>query len=839
MPTVPFSRRFRQKHPRSTRLLLLCLCFLFSFGSGFAYASWAMVCRAGRCPPPEALDGYEPRQTSKIYAADGRFMAELGLERRTLVKFDSIPELVRNAFLSIEDKRFYQHSGIDWQRVPGAVVADIKTRSFSEGFSTITMQLARNIFPERLSSEKSPIRKLKEAKVAMQIEARYDKNRILELYLNQINFGNGAYGIQTASQRYFGKSLKDLNLAEAATLAALPKAPARYNPRLFPDRAVQRRNLVISEMRNDSLVDPQAAREAQAYPLKLATRVETGEVAPYFVEWIRQQLDDQFGKQLYEQGLKVYTTLDLDLQTAAERALERQIRAIESGRFGAFPHKSYERYMAQANNNDQPESPNSPYLQGAFIAMEPRTGAVRALVGGRDFDDSKFDRAVQAVRQPGSTFKPIVYAGAIQNGRPMSYILDDSPLEIDMSGSSTWKPQNYDGGYAGKIPLRRALYQSRNVPTIRLGMELGIQSVIEEARRFGITTPIPGYPSIFIGAADVYPIEMVAAYTAFATLGNRSQPIAITKVEDNAGNTLWTPEPSSVPVMSQEEAWLMVSAMKDVVQRGTAAGSVGSQFKYPAGGKTGTTNDGTDVWFIGYTSDLVAGVWMGFDKPQKIKSNAQGGVLAAPAWTAFMNEVYRRKPAPRDWPMPSGIITQQIDVTTNMLASAYCPTSVVGKEFFIPGTDPYLQCDVHNGSTLYPDTTGLIGGVYPPGTYPPGTYPPTGVTTSSGGQIIVDTTRTQVTVPGTAGTIRPAGPPPRDTSRRLRDSAIFALPPRDSAVMRVTRPQDTTAARDSIRRDSIRRDSIRRDSIIRRPPDTPGTRPPRIPPDTTRPLLRN
>lgn len=817
MPTIPFGHRFRAKHPQFTRVFLLTSCFLFSFGAGFAYASWAMVCRAGRCPPPEALDGYEPRQTSKIYAADGRFMAELGLERRTLVKFDSIPELVRNAFLSIEDKRFYTHSGIDWKRVPGAIVADIKTRSFAEGFSTITMQLARNIFPERLSSEKSPIRKLKEVKVAMQIEARYDKNRILELYLNQINFGNGAYGVQSASQRYFGKSLKDLNLAEAATLAALPKAPARYNPRLFPDRAVQRRNLVIAEMQADDMVDISAAREAQAYPLKLATRVETGEVAPYFVEWIRQQLDEQFGKQLYEQGLKVYTTLDLDLQTAAERALERQIRAIESGRFGAFPHKSYERYMAQANDNPA-ETSSSPYLQGAFIAMEPRSGAVRALVGGRDFDDSKFDRAVQAVRQPGSTFKPIVYAGAIQNGRPLSYILDDSPLEIDMSGSSTWKPQNYDGGFVGKIPLRRALYQSRNVPTIRLGMELGVQGVIDEARKFGITTPIPGYPSIFIGAADVYPIEMVAAYSTFATLGNRSTPIAITKVEDNAGNTLWTPEPVSVPVMSQEEAWLMVSAMKDVVQRGTAAGSVGSQFRYPAGGKTGTTNDGTDVWFIGYTSDLVAGVWMGFDRPQKIKSNAQGGVLAAPAWTAFMNEVYKRKPAPRDWPMPPGIMTQTIDVTTNMLASAFCPSTVVGREFFIPGTDPILQCDVHTGSTLYPDTTGLIGGVYPPGT-----TPPTGVTTTSGGQIVVDSTRTQVTVPGTAGVIRPAEPLPRDTSRRLRDSAIFVLPPRDSALLRVTRPRDTTRVPDS---------------MTRRPPDTSRVRP-RIPPDTIRPPLRN
>ena len=491
MPAFPFSKRFRQQYPRVTRTLLLMVCFGASFGAGLAYASWAMVCRAGRCPPAAALQDYEPRQTSKLYAADGRFIAELGLERRTIAKIADIPPLVRNAFLSVEDKRFYQHAGIDWKRVPGALISDLKHRNFNEGFSTITMQLARIIFPERISRDKSLVRKLKEAKVAREIEHQYPKDKILELYLNQIYLGNGAYGIEAAAQRYFGKTLKELNVAEAATLAALPKGPERYNPRLFPDRTVQRRNTVIAAMRDEAIITPADAREAQAYPLKLATRVETGEIAPYFAEWIRQQLDDKFGRQLYEQGLKVYTTLDLDLQSAAERSLERQIRAIESGRYGSFPHTSYEKYMARANDEDNP-APNSPYLQGAFIAMEPRTGAVRALVGGRDFDDSKFNRAIQAVRQPGSTFKPFVYADAIQNGRPLSYLLDDSPLTVDMGSGSSWTPQNFEGDYVGKIPLRRALYQSRNVPTIRLGIELGVQSVIDEARKFGITSPDPG-----------------------------------------------------------------------------------------------------------------------------------------------------------------------------------------------------------------------------------------------------------------------------------------------------------------------------------------------------------
>jgi penicillin-binding protein 1A len=319
-----------------------------------------------------------------------------------------------------------------------------------------------------------------------------------------------------------------------------------------------------------------------------------------------------------------------------------------------------------------------------------------------------------------------------------------------------------------------------------LGLELGTQSVIDEARKFGLTTPIPGYPSIIIGAADVYPIEMVAAYTTFATLGTRAEPIAIARVEDQNGNTLWEPQSVTVPVLSPEEAWLMVSVMKDVVQRGTAAGSVGSVFHYPAGGKTGTTNDGTDVWFIGYTSDLVAGVWMGFDKPQKIKANAQGGILAAPAWSTFMNEVYRRRSAPRDWPMPADIVTRQIDVTTNMLATAYCPPAVVANEFYIPGTDPIQPCDVHVAPALYPDTS---GGVYPPtSAYPASPYPPGGMPDTS--RMRQPPGGTGSVVPGTAQPIRPGRTQPVDTSRRMRDSTIFQLPRRDT-----TRKPDTASVR--------------------------------------------
>ena len=689
-------RQFTERNPKLVRSVLLGLTFLVAFGGGVAFASWVLVCNGGRCPPVQILDTYTPRQTSKVYAADGRFIAEVGLERRTLVKISEIPKVVKDAFVLTEDKRFYEHSGIDWVRVPGAALRNLRAGSWEQGFSTITMQLARNVFPERISREKNLVRKVKEAKVARQIEQRYSKDKILELYLNQINLGNGAYGVETASQRYFGKSVHDLNLAEAAMLAALPKAPARYNPRRFPERAIQRRNTVIELMRRNGAISDADASLAKAYPLQLGSKTESGEVAPYFVEWVRQQLDEKFGARLYEQGLKVYTTLDLDMQSAAERALENQLRAIEGGKYGKFPHRTFEQLAARSANGDEAATPNSPYLQGAFLAMDPRDGSVRALVGGRRFDDSKFNRMTQALRQPGSTFKPIVYSAAIENGRTPATIIDDAPITLPQVAGDQWTPQNYDGKFEGPIPLRRALYMSRNLPAIRTGMELGEQTIIDMAKRFGITSTIPPYPSIAIGSADVFPIEMISAYSAFANLGVRTAANAIRRVENQKGEVLWEPQPVRAQVLSAPEAWLMVSMMKDVVQRGTAAGSVGSRFFVPSGGKTGTTNDGADVWFIGYTADLVAGVWMGFDRPQKIKANAQGGELAAPAYTSFMTEVYRRRPAPPDWPRPEGITTREIDKTTGELANAYCSADSVVTEYFIAGTEPIQECSPFN-----------------------------------------------------------------------------------------------------------------------------------------------
>jgi penicillin-binding protein 1A len=781
--------------------MLLGLAFVVALGAGLLYASWALICRGSQCPTIESLAEYTPNQTSKLFAVDGRFIAELGIERRTLVKFDEIPRVVTEAFVATEDKRFWSHAGIDWYRTAGVILKS-PVHGFSQGFSTITMQLARNVFPEQISREKNLVRKLKEAKVARQIEAKYDKKRILELYFNQIDLGHGAYGVETASQRYFGKSVRDLNLAEAATLAALPKAPSRYNPVRYPERAIQRRNTIIGLMRDGGKVSEAEASQARAYPLRLATKTEAGETAPYFVEWVRQALDAQFGKQLYEQGLRVFTTLDMEMQSAAERALERQIRAIEGGRYGPFTHQTYEHYIARREGDVGAGA--SPYLQGAFIALDPRNGAVRAMIGGRDFYDSKFNRAVQALRQAGSTFKPIVYSAAIQNGRPASYIVNDSPLVLNVEGQEAWAPQNYDLAFLGEIPLRQALYQSRNLATIRLGMELGEHSVISEARNFGITTPIPPYPSIHIGAADVYPLELISAFTAYANLGVRATPNAIVRVENQKGEILWQPTPTRTQVMSPEEAWLMVDIMKDVVRRGTAAEIWASGFHVPAGGKTGTTNDGTNVWFVGYTTDLVAGVWMGIDRPQKIKSNAQGGVLAAPAWTAFMSEVYRRKPPSPDWPKPISVVTREIDRTTGLLQTPYCPREVVTSEFYISGTEPTRDCDKHLAYTT-PELMPLDSFALPPATPPAdGLQPPT-----------------RVTPP----TIQP-GYEPVPSSQRI--PTVFDTTRRGPAIIRAPNPaQPAPTARSAAPAPApapVRRDTALRDSV-RRPPPADSVRP--------------
>lgn len=714
MASAPLNTLLRWWYtPRIRSNILTALAAMVMLGGGVIVAAWSRACTNSACPSIAPLVRvYDPAQASKVYAADGRLITDLGAERRTVIALDQISAAAVAAFVVVEDKRFYEHAGVDWVRFLGALyrttLYKLTGTGRLHGFSTITMQLAGNLFPEEISrQDRSLKRKLREMHVAFEIEHNFAKGKILEFYLNQINLGNGAFGVEAAAERYFGKTARELNVAEAATLAGIPRSPTRYNPRRNPDLAVERRNLILELMAAEGVLTREDAERWKAYPLLLSTRSDFSEVAPYFTEYVRQQLQTRFGSQLYKDGLRIYTTVDLDIQQAAERALARQLDEIERNkeRYGNYPRSTYADYLEQRADDTEPPA-ESPYLQGLAVVLEARTGKVLAMVGGRDFNDSKYNRAVQAVRQAGSTFKPIVYTAALRAGHPWSEITEDTPLSMEMMpGEPPWEPQNYDNRFAGPMSLKEAFYESRNIPAIRIGDDIGPQAVVGEAARFGISTPVPPYPSTYIGAASVIPVELIAAFTPFATLGTRTSPYGIERVEDRRGNVLWQPRPRSEVVMDSALAWLMLDGLRDVVRRGTAASTVGSQLgPVPAGGKTGTTNDGADVWFIGFTPDLVAGVWMGMDRPQKIMDNAQGGRLAAPAWTMMMKEVYERRPVPRAWPRPDGLRVAEVDRQTGGRFSPFCPKDSLSVESFLPGTEPKNYCPIHNpwGSGVNP-----------------------------------------------------------------------------------------------------------------------------------------
>lgn len=733
------------------RRLLLGLAGVVTFATVTLAAAWGFACAGDACPSLDGLGEYDPEQASKVYAADGRLVTDLGLERRTVVPLKEMSPAVVEAFLATEDKRFYEHGGIDWVRVFGAAKGIVLGGRFA-GASTITMQLAGNLFPEEINRrERSLRRKIREAKVATQIEARYDKDKILELYLNQIDLGNRAFGVEAAAQRYFGKSVRELNVAEAATLAGMPQAPSRYNPRRNPNLAVQRRNVVLTLLRDNGQLTRDELERWKGYPLRLSSRSDYSGHAEYFVEYLRQQLEARFGTDLYRRGLRIYTTLDLDMQLAAERALETQLQAIEGGKYGKFPHRSYAEVQDQ-RADDAGEGSRTPYLQGLLVTMDARTGQVRALVGGRDFTDSKFNRATQALRQPGSTFKPLVVAAAVEAGFPMSKIVVDDSFAFEaVPGEPLWEPKNYDLKFLGPMTMRRALYESRNVPLIKLGLEVGMDNVVTMARRCGLSGDVKPLPAVAIGAADVIPLEMISCFTTFATDGERALPQVVLRVEDAAGKILWQPQPRRERVMEPAPAWLVTDALRDVVRRGTAAGAVGAQTGFPSGGKTGTTNDGFDVWYIGFTRDLVTGIWMGFDQPQKIMANAQGGRLAAPAWAAYMREVYERRPLPGEFPRPEGLVAAEIDDGTGGLATPLCPKEVRFVESYLPGTEPREYCPAHGGQmfgTPGPTQSPLTGATQVPALRPPNAPP--------------------VPAPGgaPAGVMGGVGPPPRPNRPR-------------------------------------------------------------------------
>ncbi|CAN5788632.1 PBP1A family penicillin-binding protein [soil metagenome] len=683
---------------------------LISLGAGLGLGTWSAVCRD--CPSIAQIYVWEPKQSTRLLDRDGKLIAELFEERRTPVDLSTLPQHVPQAFVAVEDKRFYRHKGLDYRRIVTAALRNLVSARITGGGSTITQQLARNMFEQRIGFERAYTRKLKEARVAQQIEEVYSKEQILEAYINQVNYGHGWRGIETAAQHYFGKPAVELNPAEAAMLAAAVNRPGRYSPFINPEATLRRRNMVLSLMADqDYLADAEVAQWKQEPLPDVRHGTEVGQIAPYFVEWVRTTLESRYGPTLYSSGLRVFTSLDIEMQRSAQAAMDSGWARIE--RTPGYRHPTYVATMAE---EDRKERTETPYIQGMFVAMDPATGEIRALVGGRDFADSKFNRATQALRQPGSTFKPFVYYAAVHSGIPASQILYDAPLHIDMEDGSVYSPRNYDPGFRGPVSMRDALKFSLNTVTVRLGMDVGLETVAQTAREFGLRTPVYAYPSMPIGAADVVPMQLAEAYTVFANGGSRARSRPILRVEDASGRVLWQPQPEIEQVANPAAVAVTRDLLQTALNNGTGyparnPAEGGLPYSVPAAGKTGTTNDATDVWFAGFTPNLLGVVWFGFDRPTRIMGNAAGGRLAAPVWGRFMRDVYAGETPeveiPEAWAWPDGIVTRTIDRESGRLANEWCPLDTV-TEFFVAGSEPTEACSPYRGGLFGAPLRGLI-----------------------------------------------------------------------------------------------------------------------------------
>lgn len=627
-------------------------------------------------PQEEAWQLITPPQSSLVFARDGSLIGEIGREWRTIVSIRTLPAYLPNAFIAVEDQRFYQHNGVDLVGI-AAAIKDNLMGSF-RGASTITQQLVGNMHPDLVNRrDPSPMRKLREQKAALEMERHYSKAQILEAYLNQINFGHGWYGVEAAARHYFGKSASKVTLAEAATLAALPKSPVQYDPSRYPDRSRARRNLVLDLMVGQKMITRAEADAAKREPVRTVPNGGMSAPAPYYVDAVRT-VAERAGIPVADGGYRIYTGLDPALQRAAVSALADETAAIEQ--------RPGWRHPTLANH---PRG-NTDFLQGAVVALDPSTGDVRALVGGRDHAIAPFNRATNAYRQPGSSFKPFLYALAIADSIPPNTIVADTALTVTYD-RQVYRPGNADGEFLGRITMRDAIAKSRNPVAVQLWQRFGADSVSAWVRRFGITSSIAPYPSSAIGASVVHPLDFVAAYTAFANLGQPVEPRLVTRIEDPERRVVYAPPVDTLPaVMPPAAAWVIRDMMRDVVERGTAT-AVRRILPpdVPVAGKTGTTDDNTDVWFVGVTPDLVAGVWLGFDRPQPIaERGVAGGSLAAPVFARMLERGgYARASDAWNTP-PAGVASATLDRQTGKLATAATPPDRRYTEYFVEGTEP-------------------------------------------------------------------------------------------------------------------------------------------------------
>ncbi len=640
------------------RFLLALILGLLAVGAGTLIGLFQIY--LGDLPQLRFLEEYRPSASTRLLDAHGRLIGELYVERRKPVRLSQISPVFLKALVAVEDERFFDHVGVDVAAILRAVWADIRSKSFAQGGSTITQQLTRTLF---LDPDKSLRRKIREAVLAVQIENRYTKEEILELYCNQIYLGGGVYGVEAAAQKYFGVRARDLDVAQSALIAGLPKAPSSYDPLRFPGRARQRRSVVLGRMLRAGVIGAEEMARADASELSLATGGVASNRAPYVVEHLRQQLEETYGTEaIYQRGLEVRTTLDLEVQAAAEQALSSGLEGLA---------KPYGKARGAL-------------LQGAVVALDARTGGILAMVGGADFSKSQFNRALQAQRQPGSGIKPLIFTCAIEAGFTAASVIDDSPVKYwDEARQDYWVPGNYDDEFRGETTLNQALTLSRNVVTVKLLGRLGVDTVVAFIRRMGVKSPMYKSLSLALGASEVNLLELTGAYGVLATGGIHALPYFVASVSDNVGKVIDRRDPVFTRVVSPETAYVVLDMMRSVVQHGTGTAAAGLPF--PVAAKTGTTNDYQDAWFMGFSSSVVTGVWLGFDDNRSMGRGAAGGRYAGPIWADFMGRIAGAYPG-EEFPVPEGIEFEEVD----FWKGGRCPGG--RRMAFIRDTLPEARC---------------------------------------------------------------------------------------------------------------------------------------------------
>jgi len=648
------------------------------------------------------LENVDPARTTNIYSADGKILKKFWRQRRDPITYDELPQAAIDALISTEDQHFWRHWGVSIPDIFRVVVRNLWVEGSLKGHgaSTITQQLARNIF---LTLDQTWTRKVQEQLTAVLLERTYTKREIIEKYFNRMLFGRGAHGIEEAAQRFFGKRAKDMSIDESALLVGILRGPYYYSPVNHPTRAKERRDLVLRRMYQAGKISGDEYRSARLRPIVLKPLEEATGEAPYFTEHVRQYIENTYGvKQLYKDGVAVHTTLDSRIQRIAEEVLEKQLEEVQ-GMVDARRRRNPPDSTFWEGIDTRADTLAATVVQGALVAIDPNTGHILAMVGGRDFTESKFNRAIQALRQPGSSFKPFVYTAALDKGLKPTLRIPDTAVSIPMADGRPWRPENYDRKFLGWMTMRQGLYMSRNVVTTQVLQKIGPRTAVSYAKKLGIKTRLRPYLSLAMGTSEVTLIDMVAAYGTYPNKGIHVDPIAITRIVDHEGEVLEDRVSGKESVaLSAETAAVAVNMLQSVMDEPKGTGYHGARrvhrFRRPAAGKTGTTQNFADTWFIGFTPQVVAGVWVGFDAKVSLGDRMSGAVVAVPVWARFMKRVHEALDLPvEEFELPPTVPQLEVCDQSYEIATIYCPGPF--KEVFLPGSEPTKTCPKHASSS--------------------------------------------------------------------------------------------------------------------------------------------